>query len=369
MWKVCHVTSAHSRYDPRIFLKQCSSLARAGYDVSLIVNDELDDEICNGVTIVSTGHKPRNRVDRYFGSKKTLFKLIRKINADVYHFHDPELMPVATKIKRRYGKIVIFDFHENTERQIQDKEWIPFPFRSLIAKMYAMYERHATKRYDALISVTPEIVNRLLQINGNVVMITNYPIIESPMAQRAQGTTLCFAGGISEQWNHDKIIEAIDKIDGVKYLLLGTGSKAYLDDLKQLSGWAKVDYRGRVPHSEVRQEYHKASIGMALNYSTQIKGEGSLGNTKLFEYMEAALPVICSDYKLWNDIIEEYECGICVNPQDVDEIAQAIEYLVSNPDRAIQMGENGRKAVVENYNWGMQEKILVDLYRSLLEFN
>ena len=181
MWKVCHVTSAHSRYDPRIFLKQCSSLAHAGYDVSLIVNDELDDEICNGVTIVSTGYKPRNRVDRYFGSRKALLNLIGKINADVYHLHDPELMPLATTIKRQYGKIVIFDFHENTERQIRDKKWIPLPFRTLIANVYAMYERYATKRYDALIGVTPAIVDKLLEVNGNVVMITNYPITESTM--------------------------------------------------------------------------------------------------------------------------------------------------------------------------------------------
>ena len=197
-------------------------------------------------------------------------------------------------------------------------------------------------------------------------MVTNYPIIESSVKRRTDKSTLCFAGGVSEQWCHAKIIEALERVGDVKYLLFGSGPKEYLDYLKELPGWAKVDYRGRILHSEVKREYYNASIGMALNYSTQIKGEGSLGNTKLFEYMEAGLPVICSDYRLWKDIVEEHQCGIAVNPQDVAEIAQAIEYLVNNPEHATQMGLNGRIAVGDHYNCGTQEKSLLDLYQSLL---
>lgn len=366
MRKICHVTSVHGRYDPRIFSKQCRSLVCAGYDVSLVVNDELHNEVSDGVKIVSTGYKPKNRINRFLVSRRNLFDLVKEVDADVYHFHDPELIPIATKIKRQFGRTVIFDFHENTERQILDKEWIPYPLRSLTANLYATYEKRAIRRYDALISVTPEIVERLRVTNKNTVMVTNYPIIESSVKRRTDKSTLCFAGGVSEQWCHAKIIEALERVGDVKYLLFGSGPKEYLDYLKELPGWAKVDYRGRIPHSEVKREYYNASIGMALNYSTQIKGEGTLGNTKLFEYMEAALPVICSDYRLWKDIVEQHQCGIAVNPHDVGEIAQAIEYLVNNPEDAIQMGQNGRRAIVEHYNWGTQEAVLIDLYDSLL---
>lgn len=220
MPRICHVTSAHARHDPRIFVKQCSTLADAGYDVTLLVNDDLGNEVVNGVVngvvIVSTGRKPRNRWIRFFRSRVALWDLVKKIDADVYQFHDPDLLPIAFKLKRRFGKKVIFDFHENTERQILDKDWIPGPLRPMIAPIYGSYERRVASRCDAIITVTPELVEKMSALNENTVMITNYPIVDSSsesMQERRGTRTVCFAGGITPQWNHDKVIQAIDRID------------------------------------------------------------------------------------------------------------------------------------------------------------
>ena len=199
-------------------------------------------------------------------------------------------------------------------------------------------------------------------------MITNYPIVErtaEPRYDTKDLSVLCFAGGITPQWNHDRVIQAIERIDGVRYLLFGDGFPEYLDYLRGLPGWKRVDYRGRVSHDEVRNGYRKAFIGIALNSCTQLGDEGTLGNTKLFEYMEAGLPIICSNYRLWRELVERHKCGICVDPSKVEQITEAIRYLLENPERAKEMGLNGRKAVLEHYNWDQQAKCLLDLYASL----
>ena len=67
------------------------------------------------------------------------------------------------------------------------------------------------------------------------------------------------------------------------------------------------------------------------------------------------------------EIVDEYDCGICVDPHDIEAIADAINYFISHPDIARQKGENGRKAVEEKYNWGMQEKILFEMYDKILK--
>ena len=98
--KVCHVTSAHSRYDVRIFHKECKSLAKNGFDVTLLVNDSLEDELIDGVSIKSTNFNPRNRFERMIKSQKHIKRKAIEIDAHIYHLHDPELLPLGNKLKR-----------------------------------------------------------------------------------------------------------------------------------------------------------------------------------------------------------------------------------------------------------------------------
>jgi len=363
--KVCHMTSAHSRHDVRIFEKECSSLAKYGYDITLIVNDDIEDEVTNDVKIVSTKFKPKNRIDRLFNSKKIIFKKAIEIDADIYHFHDPDLIIVGNNLKK-LGKKVIFDSHEDVPAQILDKQWIPGLIRGVISYLYKKYEIKSARKYDAIISVTPHIVRRLSNINSNTIMITNYPIIDiERRIIRITSNSICFAGGISEQWCHDKIIKSLENIDGIEYLLAGDCTSEYMELLKSLPGWDKVNYIGKVSHEEVRNIYSKSIAGVALNFSSQAKDEGTLGNTKLFEFMEAGLPVICTNYKLWKEIIDEYQCGIYVNPNNIYEISSSINYILANKEKAYIMGQNGRKAVEEKYNWNTQEEILLKMYDNI----
>ncbi len=86
---------------------------------------------------------------------------------------------------------------------------------------------------------------------------------------------------------------------------------------------------------------------------------------KMFEYMAAGIAVICSDFPYWKEIIEDNNCGICVNPLDENEISNAINKLMSDSDLAKHMGENGKKLVTQKYNWDIEEKKLIQLYKEL----
>ena len=88
---------------------------------------------------------------------------------------------------------------------------------------------------------------------------------------------------------------------------------------------------------------------------------------KMFEYMAAGIPVIASNFKLWKSIVEENNCGICVDPQNHKEITSAVEKLLKNPEIANEMGKNGQKIVKEFYNWKNEEKKLITFYKSLIE--
>ena len=366
--KVCHVTSVHQRYDTRIFHKECTSLAKAGYDVILLVADNKAPEVRNGVKIISADFKPKSRWDRIMHSSSVMFKYAMQVNAEIYHLHDPELLPVAKRLKQS-GKKVIFDSHEDVPAQILNKYWIPKYMRKPCALAYSSYANAILRNVDFIIGVTPHLVEKLRLVNPHVEMITNFPILgECPQRIMKVDYTniITFAGGVTEQWSHEIILQAIEKLD-VKYKLAGPASEDYLQRLKEYPSWEKVEYMRKIPHEDVSEMFRQSAIGMAVvQYSPNSDGKhGTLGNTKLFEYMMAGLPVICTDFTLWKEIVEKYHCGICVNPNDVNAVRDAINYLIQHPQEANDMGSNGREAVIRKFNWAFEECKLYELYASI----
>jgi glycosyltransferase involved in cell wall biosynthesis len=371
MNKICHLTSMHYRFDGRIFHKECVSLSKAGHDVSLIVADGNGDELSNGIKVFDVG-KENGRLQRYFKTLKKMRNRAIELNCEIYHFHDPELIFLGLSLKK-IGKKVIFDMHENIPIYIAEKESIrPKFIRKIISFFYQRLEIYAVKKFDAIVSTRESINERINSLNSNIELITNFPIIaENIKNKNASKPAICFAGVIASDWRHKEIINSIEKINNIEYNLAGPAPDInFLSELQALNGWNKVNYVGRVPFQEVQLIYQKSLIGVAIYiYCNNMDGQrGNLANTKLFEFMNWGIPVICTDFSLWKQIVvDELQCGICVNPYDENEILNAIEYLIENPEIAIQMGKNGRQAVLNTYNWETQAKKLVALYDRIIE--
>lgn len=371
MIKVCHMTSAHQRYDGRIFRKECKSLSNAGYDVSLIVADSKGNEIVDKIKIHDVGIE-YGRFQRIIKTTNKVKKYALKLDCDIYHFHDPELIFAGLSLKRR-GKKVVYDMHENVPVDIEEKEYIPFIFRKLFSFLYKRLEIFAVKKFDGIVSTRESINERLKQYNQNIVLINNFPIIEAEIdktnaVEINNDPVLCFAGAVAPNWQHKEIINAIESIDKIKYYLAGESEEEYLNELKKLKGWKKVQYMGKIPFSEVKTLYQESNVGLAIYiYCKNMDNKrGNLANTKLFEYMNYEIPIICTDFTLWKEIVvDECNCGICVNPYDVSGIREAINYLIENPDVAKKMGKNGKEAVTKKYNWDILAQRLIHFYDNI----
>lgn len=367
MTKVCHMTSVHPQDDTRIFHKECTSLARAGYEVYLVSVGGSYDK--NGVHVVGVGQPPKGRLKRILYTSRRVYEAALALDADIYHFHDPELLPYGMKLKK-LGKKVIFDSHEFSRISIlKKKKWIPKPLRAPAAALYARYEAYAARRLDAVITVTPSLTDYFKALNPLTVEITNYPVFEEFPAPAFQEKRLVFAGMIVPEWNHHVIVRLLERFPDCRYDLCGKpDDQGYIREMEALPGWKQVDYHGQIPHKDVPGHLQRGSAGLAvLSYNPATGGnQGTLGNNKIFEEMMAGLPVVCTDFVLWKAFIEPERCGICVNPSDEEAIASAIRYLLDHPEEARQMGENGRRVVKERFNWGVEEKLLLALYQKLL---
>lgn len=367
MTKVCHITSAHGPEDVRIFHKECVSLAKAGYEIYLVQRGGGYEK--NGVHIVGFGEITGGRLKRMTQVAHRAYEAALSVDADIYHFHDPELLPYGLKLKK-WGKKVIFDSHEDTLESILEKGWIPASARKTVHAWFKGQQETVCRQIDAVVTVTPHLADFFRRMNPRTVQIANFPVLSEAVPPAApEPGTLVFAGGVSRQWNHHTIVRALEALPECRYRLCGPVEGVYLQELEALSAWNRVEYLGRIPHKEVAGLLARAAIGMALlspGRNTDGKN-GTMGNTKIFEEMMAGLPVVCTDFKLWREFVDRWHCGLLVNPEDSAEIASAIQYLLDHPEEARQMGKSSRKAVEEEFNWSVEEKKLLALYEDILK--
>lgn len=363
--KICHLTSVHARNDIRIFKKECVSLAKEGYDVSFIVADGQTDEIESGVKIYGV-HKENSRIKRFIKAPRNVYKKAVELNADLYHFHDPELLPIGNKLKRK-GKIVIYDSHEDLPRQLMSKPYLPRFSRTILAYIFEKYEDRCCKKYDAIITATPFINKRFLKVNKKSINVNNYPFLNEFKTDgidiEENKGNICYIGGITEIRGLTYVMKALENISTTLLLAGGITPLSYEKKLTAEKGWEKVRYYGHVSRDRLKEILSQSAAGIVtfLPYPNHINAQPN----KLFEYMSSGIPVIASHYPLWKSIVEEYDTGICVDPQNCDEIAEAITFLIENPSEARAKGERGRNVIDEIFNWEQEEKKLIELYDKL----
>ncbi|OKY73764.1 MAG: glycosyl transferase [Desulfobulbaceae bacterium DB1] len=363
---VAHLTTVHPRNDTRIFIKQCRSLAAHGYEVILVVADGQGDDTNGNVRIVDVGHLP-GRLNRIFKTTRRVLKRAIELDADLYHFHDPELIPVGLKLKR-LGKKVVFDSHEDVPKQLLGKPYLNPLLLRMLSGVFSLFERYACRRFDAIVAATPFIRDKFLAINPNTVDINNFPMLgelaEGEIDWRAKHLQVAYIGGIARIRGIMEVVQALGQVQSDVRLKLGGrfGENGLAQAVQALPGWQRVDALGFIDRAAVRNVLRRSVAGLVTlhpqtNYLDALP-------VKMFEYMSAGVPVIASNFPLWREIVEGNDCGLCVDPLNPAQIAEAIDFLVNNPERAEQMGRNGQKAVQARYNWGIEEQKLLRFYQS-----
>ena len=364
--RICHISSVHPRYDSRIFQKQCIGLSQNGYQTFLIVADGKEDEVKEGVHILNAanGAQLKSKLKRILHIPRLIEQKILKMKPDLVHLHDPELIPLGLRLKLK-GFIVVADFHEDIPLQIITKPYLNSILKRIVSFTFKIYQRYASKKMSAIVSATPTIAETLMKYNPINVVVKNYPRVDTTISKNeTKKNWITYIGGINRIRGFFEIIEAA-KESNTQLKIAGIFHEPILHDVIKKDEYSlNVDFLGFLNKAQVGELLNESIAGLVTLHPT--KNFLDSLPIKLFEYMSAGIPVIASNFPLWKTIVEGNECGICVDPTDPSQIAEAMTFLKENPEEAKKMGDNGRKAVLEKYNWKSEEKKLIDLYNTLL---
>lgn len=366
--KICHITSAHPANDIRIFHKECISLAKRGYEVHLVAPGCLVPDAQNIIHHTLHTDKKLSRLNRIIFRSYRAYRLAKLTQASIFHFHDPELLPYGLLLKWQ-GNTVIYDAHEDLPRDIMTKRWIPRVLRKLIAFIIEKIENFIARHLDITVCATPYIAQRFKAIGANAVDVKNYPrltelvinkeLISAPLNMQA----ICYVGVISLERGIVEMIKAAYLLN-VRLIMAGN----FIDKktelfVKTLPEWQSVDFRGMVSRQEVARIFSESCLGLCLLHPLDTYIESL--PIKLFEYMSAGLPVLASNFSAWRTIVEKNNCGLCVNPHNIDAITQSIQWILEHSSEAKQMGKCGQAVVHEHYNWDQEVERLFNVYAQI----
>jgi glycosyltransferase involved in cell wall biosynthesis len=367
--KVCHVTSGHSPFDGRIFHKECRSLARAGYEVTLIAPADFAEKEVDGIRIL--GVPPAANRWQRFRVVRNIIKRVKALRPAMVHFHEPEFLLCVFQFRPAR---VIYDRHEHFAYALSRKFYLPKAIRYPSAWAFKVLEPTLARRVDAVVLVEDGQADTFRHGIRRTVFLYNYPLLDDhrPIIRVSDGHTLIHTGAHAESKGCRIMIETMRHvvlhISEARLLLVGPfHNPAYEMEMRHLIltyGLERnIKLVGTVPHTDVPGWIAQADIGLV---PTMPQYQPSVP-TKMFEYMMALLPILASDLPTNRRFIQEAACGFVVNPEQPEAYAEKIVYLLRHPHEARALGERGYRAVHEKFNWNREEKKLLSLYKTILK--
>jgi len=376
MKRICILSSVHIALDNRVFYREAQSLRQAGYDVTLIaVHDR--DQVKDGIRIVALPQVRR------WQRPLLWLKLLRRAmstQADLFHFHDPELLLVAPWLRWLTGKPTIYDIHEVYADFIEIKDYMPAWLRFPLAWTFRWLEPLLARLQSALIFADDEIATSFQAVHRPKTTLFNFParaFVEaaSDATQQAgpREPVILYLGGIERARGSRLMIEAFHQVwqenPDARLLLVGHFVPPDLEqEMKahaaQLGIAPAVTVAGRVPFETIGTYLQQAAVGWiplqpVPKYLKNIP-------TKLFEYMAYGVPIVSSDLPATRPFVHNGENGYLVTADDPSAHAQVMLEILRDPDTATTLGRKGQELVRSEYNWDEMERRLLDLYQRLL---
>lgn len=389
--KICFLADSHGLYDDRIYWKEAVSLKKAGYEVHYLLAGETREkgtthEGIHFQTFIRDKH-PGKHLLNYLAKRlanglyATMLKEAALLHADVYHIHDLKVLGLAAKLKRLEHKPrLVYDVHEPYPENILDY-WKSRKYFSFIRKPWSEYirkwEKNKAADCDLIITTEENLAGRFKQYypGKQVEVIYNYTDLSASedWQESAKNYDAIYTGGITVNRGALNILEAVrlasSRLPAIRMLFLGSWFPETLKQEMQLfiekHGLSEnVVLMDAVPYEQIADFYRASKIGLGI--FLPIATHRIILQIKIFEYMRFGLPIVGSNFGHIHDYLERHQCGIAVDPEKPEEIAEALLTLLNDKARYKQSSENGFRAAQEHYRWAFMEEKLVHRYKNLL---
>lgn len=363
-----HVTTAHRANDVRIFERECRSLSANGFRVTVVAPGPPPPQR-HGVEFIEIAAPPDQRMRRLVGASRRARRTLAAIDADLFHLHDPELVPMGFLLTR-HGKRVVWDAHEDYVLQIRRgaaKEYVPSLLRRPTRLALSKLLRQAGRRFSGVVVATEEISESYP--GAECVVVGNQARINDFIDCRPGPDTgnILFTGQVSHAHRFMNVVEAIAQVAGTSLLVAGHPPEpATWQAAKAILG-SRLTHLGWLSRPALVDAIDRCSLGLAT-YSPS-KAYETASPTKLFEFAAAGLPVVATPNEANRLVLGVSGAGVVATGYGSNDLRDALVKALSDPDEWTAMSTAGRRYAASEGSWKASEERLLDLYRRLLDIN
>lgn len=364
--RAAHITTAHRADDVRIFQREGRSLAAAGFEVVLVAPSSGRSPI--GVRHIPLPPPPKLRVGRFMTAAWRAGAALRGIDADIYHFHDPELIPLAMAVART-GRVVVWDAHEDYVTKFAPTRagsWVPLGARRTVSRLSQSLLRGIDREASAVIAATEGISatynNTRTVVVGNEARYSDYVDCHPSPSSR----TILFTGQASRAHLFPEVVQATVELGDTRLLVAGRpvdprlwrAAKGALND--------RIDHLGWLDRAGLRSAISRCAVGLGT-YAPLPNYQDPRGSpTKVFEFAAAGLPIVATPNPALRRLVEGNGLGVVSRGFSSAELAKATSQVLDSGDRWREMSWRSRQWARGNSWERSSEPILLATYRAIL---
>ena len=340
-----------------------------GYDVSFVcLHDKA--EIRDGVNIIpiSRCSGPLTRLRTAYAAAHAALQL----QPDLIHFHTPELIPFVPMMQRRVRHIV-YDMHENQIVSGDMKVGVSAWNRFFYGHVFRLGEKFILRNSSVIFAENSYAKYYPWVLRHKTVL--NMPILQDFIGiERRYATcpTMGYLGSISAHRGSLLLLRALRILlnRGIKVRLefVGTGSADHMKELDAAVTRLQLSKHIIFHGYQSPQAAYRIIAGWDLGLAVlePVSNYYESYPTKMFEYMALGIPVIASNFPVNRDVLDNERCGLCVDPCAPEELADAMQSLLTNPAVMREMGDNGITATRKFFNWQTENGKLTSFYSDIL---
>ncbi len=351
-----------------------------------LVSDNRVHKVCTslnkmGFKVLLTGRKKENSLPMQIREYKThrfklwfekgplfyacfnlrLFCFLLFSKADVLLANDLDTLPanfLASKIK---GKPLVYDSHEYFT---EVPELINRP---RVQKIWRQLEQKMVPNIQYAYTVCTSIAQIYSEKYGtNFKVVRNIPFARSVSAKTKKENNrkiVLYQGAVNVGRGLEQVIRAMQFVNHAKLVIAGDGDiKTQLEELvknKKLED--KVEFTGQLSIEELAKITPQADLGLSVEEDLGLNYRFALPN-KLFDYIQALVPVLVTNLPEMAAIVNEYKIGEITSSMEPKALAKTINKILSD-DESQKMWQTNLQQAAQDLTWEKEEKILRDIFK------